>query len=124
VSTGWIIVIVVVAVLALLAAGGAVATSRRTRAGARELQAILQAADAALAHAHAEDKGWERSALEAAAREAFAARHADREVRALHLVQVIDKPGTEADQAVFRVVADDGEHEIVLGRHDDAWVPA
>jgi hypothetical protein len=116
---------VVVVVLLLLAAGGAYATARRARARDAELHAQLQAADRALAAAHAEDKGWERSTLERAAREAYAATYGgDEEVRELHLVQVVDRPGTDEDQAVFRVVTDAGEHTIVLGRRDGLWVAA
>ena len=34
-----------------------------------------------------------------------------------------DKPGTDADQAVFRVVLQDGAEETVtLGRRDGAWI--
>ena len=39
-----------------------------------------------------------------------------RSVRELHLVQVVDRPGTDEDQAVFRVVNDHGERDVVLGR--------
>ena len=87
------------------------------------MRATLLEADHALALARAEDRGWERSALEAAAREAFAARHGGKTPAELHLVQVVDKPGTDADQAVFRAVVDLGRDEtITLGRRDGAWV--
>ena len=71
--------------------------------------------------AHAQDTGWERSLLEEAARTAFADR-SPAEVRELQLVQVVDKPGTEDDQAVFRVVTDHGAEYLHLDRHGDAWV--
>ena len=58
--------------------------------------------------------------MEAAAREAFAAR-SPAEVRELLLVQVVDRPGTEEDQALFRVVTDAGSEEILLVRHDGTW---
>jgi hypothetical protein len=115
---------VVVVVLILLAVGGAIATTRRTEASADDLVAMLRAADQALAAAHAEDKGWERSALEAAARDAYATTYGEGEVHELHLVQVVDRPGTDQDQAVFRVVTDRGERTLVLGRRDGAWVAA
>ena len=67
-----------------------------------------------------EDRGWERGALEAAARAAFAAR-SPVEVRELLLIQVVDRPGTEEDQALFRVVTDVGSEEILLVRNGDAW---
>jgi hypothetical protein len=115
---------VVVVVMLLLAVGGWIATTRRTRASAAELQAMVRAADQALAAAHAEDKGWERTGLEEAARQAYADTYGQGEVRELHLVQVVDRPGTDEDQAVFRVVTDRGERTLVLGRRDGAWVPA
>jgi hypothetical protein len=113
---------VVVVVMVLLAVGGAYATSRRTEASADDLRAQLRAADAALAAAHAEDKGWERGTLEAAARQAYATTYGDDAVHEMHLVQVVDRPGTDQDQAVFRVVTDRGERTLVLGRRDGAWV--
>ena len=110
--------------MVLLAIGGAIATRRRTEASADALRAQVRAADAALAAAHAEDKGWERGLLEQAARDAYRTTYGDDEVRELHLVQVVDRPGTDQDQAVFRVVTDRGERTLVLGRRDGAWVPA
>lgn len=116
------IVLVVLAVLLLvLITGGAIAVARRTRAGDASLRAELQGANQALAMAHADDKGWERSLLEEAAIEAFAHR-SPADVRELQLVQVVDNPGTEGDQAVFRVVTDHGFEYLHLDRHGDAWV--
>jgi type II secretory pathway pseudopilin PulG len=115
-----IIVIVVVAVLVLLIVGGLIANARRTRAEDPELRAALREADQALALARAEDRGWDRGALEAAAREAFAAR-SPIEPRELQLLKVVDRPGTEDDQCVFRVVTDAGSEEILLVRSGGAW---
>jgi hypothetical protein len=115
-----IIVIVVVAVLVLLIVGGLIANARRTRAEDPELRATLREADQALALARAEDRGWDRGALEAAAREAFAAR-SPIEPRELQLLKVVDRPGTEDDQCVFRVVTDAGSEEILLVRSGGAW---
>ncbi len=123
-STATVVILVVLALLALLAIGGAIATARRTRAREAQLQARVREANEALAAAHAEDKGWERETLEAAAREVFAARPAGGRVRSLELVQVVDRPGTDDDQAVFRVLTDAGEQRIVLGRRDGRWVAA
>jgi hypothetical protein len=117
-----IVVIVVVVVLAVLAVGGIVASGRRQRAEDGAQRAELDAANEALALARATDKGWERSLLEAACREAFAER-SGAEIRELLLVQVVDKPGTEGDQAVFRVVTDHGSEHLHLDRRGDAWVP-
>jgi type II secretory pathway pseudopilin PulG len=117
-----IIIIVVVGILLVLIVGGYIASTRRARDDDAALRQELEAANRALAMAHADDKGWERSLLEAAAREAFAERSAA-DVRDLQLMQVVDKPGTEDDQAVFRVVTDHGAEFLHLDRHGDAWVP-
>jgi hypothetical protein len=121
-STGDVVGIVigaVVLILLLFFLGGSYALSRRRAADEADLKQRIEAADAALADARAEDKGWERGTIEAAARAAVA----PREVRQLHLIQVVDKPGTDADQAVFRVVhADGGEQTLTLGRRDGDWV--
>jgi hypothetical protein len=123
VSTLAIIVVVVVVLLLLLIVGGTVANGRRARAEAGGLRATLLEADHALAQARAEDRGWERAALEAAVREAFAVR-SPIDVRELQLLKVIDRPGTDQDQCLFRVVTDVGSEEILLGRHGDSWRPA
>src|SRR5918998_1174019 len=104
------IVLVVFAVLVIvLAAGGWVAATRRARARERKLLEELRHAEEALARAHALDKGWDRALLESAARDAVAQRFGTQPVNALQLVQVIDRPGTDADQAVFRVQTADGD---------------
>jgi len=122
VSTIGLIVLVLGALLLLLAVGGYVATARRQRSTDRELLKQLEAADHELAQAHAADKGWERSTLETAARQAVAERFGrDAEVQALQLVQVLDRPGVDADQAIFRVEMPDGEHRITLGRAGGVW---
>ena len=115
-----IILIVLGALLVLLIVGGLVASARRARGGEDELYAALREADRALAVARAEDRGWDREALEAAARAAFAAR-SPAEIRELLLMQVVDRPGIEEDQALFRVVNDAGAEEILLVRHDRGW---
>jgi len=74
VSTIGLILLVIGGLFLLLAIGGYFAAERRQRERERELLAQLQAADRELAQAHASDKGWERSALEAAARQAVAER--------------------------------------------------
>jgi len=37
---------------------------------------------------------------------------------------VLDRPGTEEDEAVFDVRAGGQNHRLVLGRRDGDWVPA
>ena len=118
-----IIVIVVLALLLLLFVGGVVANARRARAESPELRESLREADRALALARAEDRGWDRGMLEAAAREAFAAR-SPVEPRELQLLKVVDRPGIEDDQCVFRVVTDVGSEEILLVRTGGDWAAA
>ena len=117
-----IVAIVVVVLLLVLFVGGLIANARHNREDEGALRAELEAANQALAVAHAQDKGWDRTTLEQAAKEAFAERSAA-DVTDLHLVQVVDRPGTEDDQAVFRVVTDHGHEYLHLARHGEAWLP-
>ena len=113
-----IVLIVLGVLVVVLFVGGYVYTGRRRD---RERAALLEQASTAdqhLADAHAQDKGWERGGLEAAARALYAERHGA-EPRELHLVQVVDRPGTDEDEAVFHA---DGS-ELVLGRRGDEWIP-
>jgi Tfp pilus assembly protein PilE len=111
-----IVLIVLGALIILLAIGGYVANSRRREAERAALHARAQEADRHIAQAHAQDKGWERAGLEAVARRVYAERHGS-EPRELMLVQVVDRPGIEEDEAVFDA---DGER-LVLGRRGDGW---
>ncbi|MDX6699762.1 MAG: hypothetical protein QOE65_3159 [Solirubrobacteraceae bacterium] len=120
-TTAEIIVLAVVGAFALLALGGYVANRRRHRALEPRLEASLDEVNRRLAEAHAADKGWERGALEDAARRAFAERRPGEEVREQVLVQVVDRPGTDEDKAVFRVRSDAGTSHLVLGRRDGTW---
>jgi len=115
-----IIIVVLVLLVILLSVGGLIASRRRAERGHDDLLLAVREADQALALARASDRGWERAVLEAAAREAFAAR-SPAEVRELLLMRVVDRPGTEEDQALFRVVTDVGSEEILLVRHGGAW---
>lgn len=124
-STLDIVIIVVVVLIGLLAAGGWMAATRRANAREHKLLEELHVAEQELAKAHAMDKGWDRALLESAARDAAVTRFGSEPVGALQLVQVIDRPGTDADQAVFRVQTPDGdEHRITLGRTGGVWGPA
>ena len=120
-STLAIVLIVLVVLIVLLVIGGLIASGRRRQSDEAALRAELVTANEALADAHAQDKGWDRAGLEQAAREAFA-RRSQGDVRDLHLVQVVDRPGTEEDQAVFRVVTDHGSEYVHLHRRGDRWV--
>jgi type II secretory pathway pseudopilin PulG len=122
VSTFAIIVIVLAALLLVLFIGGFVANERRQRAHAAQLREQIEAADQALAQARAGDRGWDLALLEAAAREAYASRSDGREPDQLLLVQVVDRPGTDADECVFRAIGGQREEDVVLGREGDQWV--
>ncbi len=115
-----VILLVLAAVVILLVLGGFIVSGRRNRADRARLLREIEQANQALAEAHAADNGWERQGLEAAARAAFA----EGAVEELHLVQVIDRPGTDADEAVFRVRGAGGrESRLVLARTGDSWQP-
>ena len=101
---------------------GLVLTGRRQREREGQFHTQLEEANAALAAARATDRGWERANLETAARAAHIARSPGAQVLEMHLIQVVDRPGTEEDQARFRCVDADGEHDILLGRRGDDWV--
>jgi hypothetical protein len=121
VSTLAVIIVAVVLLLILLAIGGMFANARRRRAGAAGFDASLDDVNRQLAAAHAQDKGWEPSALNAAARRAFAEQRVADEIREEALVAVIDRPGTDEDRAVFRFVTDAGTFLLTLGRKGGDW---
>jgi hypothetical protein len=122
------IVLVVFAALCLLVfvlgAGGYVALARRNESREDKLLEQLRRAERELAKAHAADKGWDPATVDAAARAAARRRFGESGFSSLQLVQVIDKPGTDADQAVFRVETPDGEQSLTLGRREGVWEPA
>jgi hypothetical protein len=113
-----IVLIVFTLLVVLLFAGGYVANARRRQAEHAALLARAREADRHIADAHAQDKGWERVVLEEAAREAYIARHGNAPER-LTLVQVVDRPGVDEDEAVFDA---DGT-ELVMGRRGGEWGP-
>jgi len=122
VDTLEIVIIAVVVVLALLALFGYLANQRHRRATEERFRTDMQQADRDLAAAHASDNGWDPATIEGAARQAFAERHAGVEPSAVQLVQVIDKPGTDDDKAIFRVEAHGRTHHVTLGRSAGQWV--
>jgi hypothetical protein len=113
-----VILIVFAVIVVLLFVGGYVANARRREAERAALHARAREADRHLADAHAQDKGWERAVLEDAARGAYVAQHG-REPERLTLVQVVDRPGVDEDEAVFDA---DGT-ELVMGRAGGDWGP-
>jgi type II secretory pathway pseudopilin PulG len=117
------IIIVVFVVLALIMfIGGFIVAGRRQRARAADLQSKIEAADQALAAARAGDRGWDLELIETAARDAFAQRSGGREPDRLHIVQVIDRPGTDEDECIVRAGHGHHEEDVVLGRQGGQWV--
>jgi hypothetical protein len=113
-----IVLIVLGVLILLLFVGGYIANARRRDDERAALHARAREADRHLAAARSQDKGWERTALEEAAREAYIARHGSAPER-LTLVQVVDRPGVDEDEAIFDA---DGS-ELVMGRRGGEWGP-
>lgn len=111
----WLIIVIVV--LALLAVGGAIARRRQLTRSRPAFEASLEHVNRDLAAAAAADRGWDRATLEETARRIYAQERGG-EPPELTLVEVIDRPGTDQDQAVFRC----GSEHLTLGRRDGQWV--
>jgi hypothetical protein len=116
-----IVIGVFVALVIILAVGGIYARRRQLAATQDRFDTNLAQVNRDLAAAHAEDRGWARDGLEAAARGAYAAQRGA-EPADLTLVQIVDRPGTDEDKAVFRVAADGGDERLTLGRAGGDWV--
>lgn len=117
-----IVVIVVVGIPLLLFMGGLLAARRRSLRLAERYSASLAEADQALEQARAADRGWDRAALEEAARATLAADAPGWAFEQLDLVLVDDKPGTDEDRAHFVASARGDSKRVVLTRRDGAWV--
>ena len=110
----WLIIIIVLLLLAIAGYFVRTAQLKRSRpAFERSLELVNQD----LANAAAQDRGWDRATLEDAARRIYATERGA-EPPDLLLVEVRDRPGTDADQAVFRC----GTEQLTLGRRDGEWV--
>lgn len=120
-STLAIVLIVLAAVLVLFFLGGLVASRRRDAANSGSYADHLLAADRALEAARAEDKGWDRAALESAARDALKRERPGYEAAELQLVLVDDKPGVEEDRAHFLASGNDGPVRVILTRRGGSW---
>ena len=109
------IVLIVLAVVVLLLFIGGFAYSRRRLSEPGFAQHVRNA-DQMLEQARANDRGWDRELLEAAARRALADDRADFQVDDLLLVLVDDRPGVEEDTAHMLAVGGSGEARVVLTR--------
>src|SRR3954449_3789485 len=131
----WLIIVIVV--LIVLAAGGVIARRRQLARTRPAFERSLTQADRDLAAAAASGRGWDRAELrargrrasaaaaargwhppnlEAPARRAYADQHGA-EPDDLVLVEVLDRPGTDEDEAVFESAG----RRVVLGRRGDVW---
>ena len=115
----WLLIVLLV--LAVLAVGGFFARRALTRRTETQFRARLEQANHDLAEAAAEDRGWDRATLEAAARRIYAEQRGA-EPAELLLIEVLDRPGTDEDYAVFRVEGDGRKETLTLGRRDGDWV--
>jgi hypothetical protein len=115
----WLAIVlgVFVALVIILAIGGVYGRRRQLTATQGRFDTNLAQVNRDLAAAHAEDRGWARDGLEAAARAAYAAQRGA-EPTDLTLVQIVDRPGTEDDKAIFRI----GSEQLTLGREGGEWV--
>ena len=120
----WLIIVLAVflGLVILLAIGGAIARRRQLEATRPRFDSHLAQVNQELAQAHAADRGWAREGLEAAARAAYAAQREAADAAELTLVQIIDRPGTDSDKAVFRVTSDGREERLTLARQGGEWV--
>ncbi len=117
----WLIIVIIV--LLLLIAGGVYARSRQLKRTRPAFERSLAQVERDLVAAAAADRGWDREHLESAARRIGAAQ-LGAEPEELTLVEVVDRPGTDEDEAVFNVLAGGTRHRLVLGRRDGEWVPS
>jgi hypothetical protein len=116
-----IVLIVLVVLFVVFLVGGYVAARRRAEARDAALLRELAEANEALARARALDRGWDRDHIDAAARAAHLAARPHARIDAVHLVQVVDRPGVEDDEARVRVMDDAGEHDVLLDRRGGEW---
>jgi hypothetical protein len=113
--------IIVIAVFVVLAVGGAFARRAQLARSRGAFESRLARVNRELADAAAQDRGWDREKLEAAARRLFAEQRGA-EPDELVLIEVLDRPGTDEDQAVFRAAGGGDAQRLTLGRRDGDWV--
>lgn len=121
-STLGIVLIILAALVVVCFIGGLIAVRVRARRQAGSYAEHVAEADAALEQARALDRGWDRKAMEGAARTAISEARGDWTFSDLHLVRVDDRPGTEEDRAHFVALGPGGECRVVLAREGDRWV--
>ena len=113
--------LIIALVLVVLAAGGMIASLMYQRRNEARFRAQLEKANHDLAEAAAQDRGWDQETLDAAARRIHAEQRGA-EPSELMLVEVIDRPGTDEDLAVFHAVTEGKRETLTLGRRDGEWM--
>ena len=111
-----IVLIVVGALLLALLIGGYVVTRRRV--GSSDYTKNIEEADRALEHARAEDRGWDRAALELACQAALRTERPGVEYEVIDLVLVDDRPGVVDDRAHLVARGAGGHARVILGRRE------
>jgi hypothetical protein len=109
-----IVLIVLLALIVVFLAGGYVVAKRRANRPGWEDD--VRAADHALEQARAEDRGWDRELIEAAARRALTEHRPGFEPDSLHLILVDDRPGVEEDRAHLMAAGAEDNVRLVLTR--------
>ena len=115
----WLIIVLIV--LVVLVIGGMIARAMLQRRTEAQFRARLEQANHDLAEAAADDRGWDRETLESAARRHYVQQRGA-EPASLLLVEVLDRPGTEDDLAVFQMEGEGRREMLTLGRHKGSWV--
>jgi type II secretory pathway pseudopilin PulG len=121
-STLAIVLIVLGVLLLIFLIGGVLGVRARARHQAPTFDEHVRAADEALEQARAQDRGWHRDTMEAAARAAIAEARPGWTYDDLQLVLVDDRPGVEEDRAHFVASGSDGHTRVVLARQGDRWL--
>jgi hypothetical protein len=111
-----ILIIVGVLLVVALFALALVLNGRRRDAQSEGFADDVAAADRALEAARAADKGWDRAALEAAARRGLDVHRPGWAYDGLHLVLVDDRPGMAEDRAQVAAVGGDERVTVDLAR--------
>jgi hypothetical protein len=115
-STIAVIAIVIGAVLVLLFVGGFVAARRRVSHD--DLGEKIRAADRALEHARAGDRGWDRDRLSVTAGEAIRQQRPEFEWETLELILVDDRPGVTEDRCHLLAAGPRGSVRVILARRE------
>jgi uncharacterized membrane protein len=121
-STLAIVLIVLAVLLLLFLIGGLFGVRARARHQAPTFEGNVRAADEALEQARAQDRGWHRDTMEAAARAALAEARPGWTYDDLQLVLVDDRPGIEEDRAHFVATGADGQARVILAREGERWL--